>query len=205
MVEHFGTEWPEQAVHLDLDDETAQLVAASNKPLCVMDQAGRTVPAQLIRCEEKIQVWYPASLKPHERNTYRLKYGEAAVQRPLDFTVRGHVAELSNDGFGVRLSWMDGAGETYDPPRPLDEMPGPIREVRGPAGVWFGKGAWRSKALCTAFRCEVVERGPVLLNVRQTYELAGGDTLVFEVQLDAATPAVQVLQRGACPTVDADA
>ncbi|MCK5328929.1 MAG: hypothetical protein KAR36_10015 [Candidatus Latescibacteria bacterium] len=205
MVEYFGTDWPEQAVHLDLDDETAQLVAASNKPLCVMDQAGRTVPAQLIRCEEKIQVWYPASLKPHERNTYRLKYGEAAVQRPLDFTVRGHVAELSNDGFGVRLSWTDGAGETYDPPRPLDEMPGPIREVRGPDGVWFGKGAWRSKALCTAFRCEVVERGPVLLIVRQTYELAGGDTLVFEVQLDAATPAVQVLQRGACPTVDADA
>ena len=202
MVEYFGTDWPEQVVHLDLDEEIAREVAASNEPLCVVDQTGRAVPAQMARRGDLSQVYYPASLKPHERHTYHLKHDEVTPDRPLAFTTDGNTAELSNDGFGVRLSWADGE---HDPPNPLEQMPGPIREVHGPDGVWFGEGAWRSKARCTACRCEVVEVGPVLLIVRQTYDLAGGATLVFEYRLDAVTPAVQVLQSCTSPEVVADA
>jgi len=202
VVEHFGVDWPEQLVHLDLGERAASDLVASGEPLCVVDETGRATPAQLARRGDASRVCYLASLRPRGRHAYRLQHGEAPPARPLDFMAGTGAAELSNDGFGVRLSWENAE---HDPPKPLADMPGPIREIRGPDGVWFGNGAWRSEAGCTACRCEVVERGPVLLLVRQTYDLASGAALALEYELDAATPAVRILQKCTGPAAEADA
>lgn len=199
VIEYFGLEWPAQAAHVDLDAKTAERIAAAGASLCVVDETGHAAPAQLVRGEGGAEVWYTADLKVHARKIYRLRRGPANSQRPLRLTAGADRVELCNDELGIRLAWVTGDGAEpymdFDPPRPLDKMPGPIAEIRGPDGQWFGSAFWQSRALCKALRCQVLEQGPVLLRARQTYELADDGEIIFEYQLDAVTPAVQVLQR----------
>lgn len=198
VTEHFGIDWPEQAVHEELDE--AVLEWAGDSPLSVVDEMGRAVPAQLVRRGDRAQVWYLASLRPHEQKEYVLRRGAVGAGAPLLLAIRGDVAELHNGRFGVCLSWGSGGVA-----RPLAEMPSPICALCGPDGIWFGDGSWRSAAQCRALRCEVVADGPVLAIVRQTYELAEGGEVEFEYRLDAATPAVAVAQRCTSAAVEAQA
>ncbi|MFV2066755.1 MAG: hypothetical protein ACC645_07210 [Pirellulales bacterium] len=190
VEEHFGLDWPEQAVHVQLDKKAADALAAPGEPIRVVDETGRSVPGQLVPKANPNQLWYLASLRSKEKKTYRLAQDDAAAERPLTLAVRGDVAEMANDSFAVRLSWGDGVA--YSPSRQLDVLDGPLRALRGPDGLWYGKGSWAGKARCRAFRCQVVERGPVLLVVRQSYVLDSGAELTFEYRVGAATPGVTV-------------
>ncbi|MFV2069324.1 MAG: hypothetical protein ACC645_20360 [Pirellulales bacterium] len=190
VEEQFGFDWPEQAVHVKLDKKTADAIAASGEPIRVVDETGRSVPGQLVSNDNSNRVWYLASLRSKATKTYRFARGEPASHQPLTLAVRGDVAEMANDSFAVRLSWSDDI--SFSPSKPLDMLAGPIRALRGPDGVWVGKGSWAGNAHCRAFRCRVIEKGPVLLVVQQTYELEPGGELTFEYRVDAATPGVTV-------------
>ncbi len=193
VVEHFGLNWPQQAVHMSFDTKTAAAIAATGKPVRVVDQAGKSVPGQLVPQSNPKSVWYLASLQSGEEKVYHLENGAVDSPRPLSFTKQKGIAQIANDSFSVRISWAQDV--SYPTPQRLDALDGPIRQLRGPDGVWYGQGSWEGDARCRAFRCRVVEHGPVLVVVQQTYVLASGEELTFEYRVDAATPGVTVTQQ----------
>ncbi len=198
ITEYFGNKWEGQAVHINLDDKTSAMIKGEEDNLCVMDNKGRRSPAQVIK-KEKTQLWYRAELNQYEQKTYSLQYGKAESESPLELYFDGNVAEVANHKFGVRFSWCSETSEIYDKPKPLSDLSGPIQEIRGIDGLWFGNGYWRSDRLCSEFKCEVIEHGQVLIILRQTYVLSSGGEVVLEYRIDAATPAVQVRQISTSP------
>lgn len=193
VTEYLGLDWPEEVVHADLT-LPGQF---PDGPLSVVDETGRAVPAQLIRQGQQVQVWYPARLHPYEAKTYHLVVGQPSQDSPLQFRLCGSLAEVTGQHFAVRLAWTaaEGGVETYADPQPLADLPGPIQRLRGPDGVWFGGGRWRGEMAVHAWRCEIIEQGPVIVILRQTYTLADEAEISLEYRLDAAAPAVQVTTR----------
>ena len=192
-VEYFGINWPAQAVHIDVSDEQAEAIAAVPAgALAVVDEAGRSTPAQLIQRDDSAAVWYVAALGPGETHEYRLIRDAAPASPAVTLHIEPAAAEWRGAEFGVRLAWDE---KPLAQPTPLNQLPGPIEAVCGPDGVWFGRGYWRSPALCIAWRCEVIDAGPVVWRLRHVYELADGASLTLEYRMEAATPAVEVTVR----------
>ncbi|HIJ65205.1 MAG TPA: hypothetical protein HPP77_04570 [Candidatus Hydrogenedentes bacterium] len=106
VVEHFGFDWAVQAVHIDLDEEMCTALAASERPLAVLDEAGTAVSAQLERTDASNRLWYTASLRPGEAKRYRIAADPTPRPSPLRVQIADDTAVLSNAAFAVRISWI---------------------------------------------------------------------------------------------------
>lgn len=209
VIEYFGFDWRGQLVHRDLPEG----IALPEEPLCVMDEEGHVTPAQLTTRGGTPSLQYVANLKPHARKTYRAVAQQAPPECPSpSLSVAGDACELSNETFAVRITWKD---ECFNLPIPLAQVAGPIAAIRGLDGRWIGHGSWNTDPLadiprapipqygigawtneenCTGIHCEIIEEGPVFIELRQTYRLESGCSIIFTYLLDAVSPCVQVTQ-----------
>lgn len=197
LVEQTGLDWPTNVISTDLSAEAtarALALAGQNPALVVVDENGHVSPAQIVSVEAGAQVWHMASLGPYQRHQFKLVCQEEPLKPIAHLEFEEGMVEWKTAQFGVRLAWAAGKTE-FDQPIRLDQLGGPILSVRGPDGIWLGAGRWRSPAQCRRWECAVVESGPVVWVLRQSYTLEDNSVVTIEHQLNIATPALQVTVR----------
>jgi len=199
ITEHLGLSWSTQVISIDLTpDQIERILALGNPPLAVVDETGRSSPAQIVTCGEGAQICHVASLPAGATRQFTLAPRDTPLPPAAHLRLDAQLAEWRSPAFGARLAWA-GAKTQFAQPARLEQLPGPIEAVCGPDGVWFGRGYWQADALCTAWQSEVIDAGPVVWQVRQTYELDNGAVLTIDHRLDSATPALQVTVHSSAP------
>jgi len=183
MNETVGAEWPEEYISVQL----AFAPYSCRKPsLRIVDgSTGQELPFQISGPRyakgdslRSCVVTFPALLKPFERKVYAAcsdwREGFQTPKYPSDLKVetREGTGEqvLSNSLIAVRLPPASGTK-----PLAAADCPAPILAVRGPDGVWFGKGSFVSERTVKSFKCEETEEGPIFKEFKITYTFASAE------------------------------
>ncbi|MFH1732105.1 MAG: hypothetical protein ABIF82_10715 [Planctomycetota bacterium] len=183
MNEVVGAEWPEEYVSLQI---SFAAYSCREPSLRIADgSTGQEVPFQISAPRyakgdslRSCSVTFPALLKPFERKVYAAcsdwREGFQAPEYPSDLKVetREETGEqiLSNSLIAVRLPPASGTK-----PLAAADCPAPILAVRGPDGVWFGKGSFVSERTVKSFKCEETEKGPIFKEFKVTYTFASAE------------------------------
>jgi hypothetical protein len=83
-----------------------------------------------------------------------------------------------------KISLLVPAGEQrFQPPVSVADVPAPLLGIKGPDGVWRGKGSLESPEKLTGWKAEITQPGPVLTEYRIEYRFAEDHFYRVTVQL----------------------
>lgn len=168
IKEHFGVSHPDQIVDFDL---TRPVDAANTR---VVDAEGAEVPYQLLEGGKRLAV--RTNLPAGGEKSWRLEAGRPAFGNAgaVIVTERPTYYEITNGITGLRVTKaLETVGEGTD-------LPAPVQGVLMRDGTWTGEGRnsliYQSGAdstrqtVPTAMKVDFLERGPLVVVVRVTYE-----------------------------------
>lgn len=191
LREPLGRAWTDELVHFGFEVPTALLRA---ERFHLTDAAGHPLPCQITDLARprfgrvRGQAWTVVSLAPDDEQTLQLRRGQAApAEAALRLDERDGILILANDRLALQLPRWPGELPP-GAPLALARLPPPLRAVAARAdGPWLGELAWMdaSPTPLTVARAvtEIVERGPVLVIVRQRLQLTDGRTYAATVRL----------------------
>ncbi|MCY3024340.1 MAG: carboxypeptidase-like regulatory domain-containing protein, partial [Planctomycetota bacterium] len=189
-----GRPWPRSPLHYEVE------LPAGVKPssLRLVDQRGQVVPFQLAPRDERRGVLTFFSALPASASVaYFLFGGEQDAKPPqLDspFSVQkadGNVVEVSTGAASFRVP----VGTAQPVPMAISAAPAPILAVKGPGGVWLGKGSFRGGGQVTGLAATWLEEGPLMRRLRLKYDLEGGGAYEATLTFLAGEPYVLVAEK----------
>ncbi|MHC4401735.1 MAG: hypothetical protein ACYTG0_18850 [Planctomycetota bacterium] len=132
-------------------------------------------------------LWLVADLAPLATNEYTVGYQAApstgsGARGDLAVTAVADQVQLSTSRFAARLRL---GGQTYSPPRPASEVPGPVEAMRLADGTWFGGSRLFGDTKLTGWSARLVAAGPVFGQVETTYRYEDGNTVELRARLYA--------------------
>ena len=165
-----GLNWPWELTHVDYPAGTfdgAQTIGP-------FDGSRRPVQVQRVAVDGKAidRAWFIATLDGREPVTLNIEPGVAepglAVAEEPSFYV------IDNGVYQFRVRRF--AGDLPEP-RPLNEVAHWIGGMRvGGAGPWDGRAWFDGNAMVTGVTTQILERGPVFVQMRIVYRFADADT-----------------------------
>lgn len=190
IQEPFGLEWPADRV-----DYVVEFPKGGVAPdgVSLKDASGNPVAVQLSNVElwpdgktvKKATVSFIAGLKPDERAAWMLTGDRQPVQQPgtdLKAEEKGGCFELTTDRVGIRVA----AGEKrFEEPVAVEKIPAPLQGVRLLNKSWIGKGWWTADRPCTGYKCELLDKGPVMARVKLEYTFTDDTRYGAIVELSA--------------------
>ncbi len=180
MTDVLGLEWAEEYLSFSV---TFPPYTCRESSLRIVDSAtGREVPFQMTNPtygkENNLNactVTFPARLAPHQKKLYAVcsdwREGFIAQRYATDLKVE------TREGTGEQILSNAAVALLLPPakstkPMPAAECPAPVLALRGPDGVWFGKGSLLSDRTVQSFTCEETEKGPLFKEFKVTYTFA---------------------------------
>ncbi len=195
IKEPLGLPWPEQYLSLNVGFPRG---ACRQPSLRVMDGAtGSELPFQIINPVfaredflSSCTIIFPASLEPFQSKIYavcadwqgRFEPPNYKLDLKAEYRENLKALEVSNDLCAIRIP-----PDTQGQPRTLEgPYPAPIITVRGPDGVWFGRGELISERLPASYSCEETESGPIFRQYTIIYKFDAVDAKKEEDRLGPA-------------------
>jgi hypothetical protein len=193
LVEHLKLNWDEQLVTYAVEFPADKCRRDS---ILVADGQGSRVPFQLADITyhdparafvKSCRVSFLTGLGELETKQFGVYYssGPTAAPQPLPTdlkitTMGDTLLAVENEKMGVQVA----AGEkTFPTPILSVQVPAPIAAVRGPDGLWRGKGYLDTYWRVTGYKSEVLEAGPLFADVRTTYRFEGDRTYQVDIRL----------------------
>ncbi|MCX5659907.1 MAG: hypothetical protein NTW19_09320 [Planctomycetota bacterium] len=185
LHEHLDHEWADELVGFD-----AELPA--DAAVAVIDEQGRSTPAQVVREGGKPRVFFKVDRLPRlGSRTFRL-VAAAKGQNPgpaVAATSGGESLEISNDAISLRLP----ATQKFVS---REAIPGPILALRLGDGGWIGRSAITLSAAAELdeVRTACVESGPLWSTFRVAYRCKGEERYVVRIRLGAGDAYAHVIE-----------
>jgi hypothetical protein len=194
LREPIGRAWSNELVSI----ETGPLPSGAVRPgdVAVTDRAGKLYAAQLddVALHEdgslrRARVWTLVTLPADSRTSLALtRRPPPALERPARAAAEEGGLVL-DDGMG-RIAVRLPAAAPTNAPRPLREMPAPIRAVRLSDGRWAGRGRLIGDTPIRAMAVEVTAPGPLFAAARVTYLGENDRRYRCDVRVTRGEPAV---------------
>ncbi|MGD0094743.1 MAG: hypothetical protein ABSE73_32940, partial [Planctomycetota bacterium] len=187
-----GRPWPRSPLHYEV--ELPKRVELSS--LRLVDQHGQAVPFQFTARDERRGVLtFFSGLPASASLAWFLFGGEQDAQPPQfdsPFSVQkadGNVVEVSTGAASFRVPM----GATQ--PLQMSAAPAPILAVKGPDGVWRGKGSLQGRGQVTGLASTWLTEGPLLRRLRLQYDFEGGASYEAILTFLAGEPYVLVAEK----------
>lgn len=180
IEEPLGMAWPQQYLTRYVTFQPGQCRRPSLR--LIDGVSGKEIPFQLTDVtygrEDFIRscaITFATSLNPYELRAYAVcSDWQEGFQLPnydtglaMETDEASGERVLSNSLIAVRLPAATGKD-----PQPASSCPAPLLALRGPDGVWFGKGRLAGKCTIASFICEETTTGPIFREFQILYKLA---------------------------------
>ncbi|MFW6038939.1 MAG: hypothetical protein ACOC9P_00500 [bacterium] len=188
-------DWPDALIHFALDADTA---ASPDGPVHLVDEQGRTLPAQLgpaANDADTPAVWTVLTLEAGQTRRLSLHAGDAPdAETAVHLEQVDTAHHLSNRNMAIRLPQLPGE---LDESRPITNLPAPFTAVRRPNQHWLGGGEWINEGQplhVTAAHSRIVERGPVRITLEQTYTFQQGGVYTMRISLAVGQDVAHIVE-----------
>ena len=188
--EHCGETHPIQAISFPFTADEGRLDADA----FMMRAQGTTIPCQLTDVErwpdsqtvKSANAWVVTGLRPFEQKRFEIIASEAAAHEAT--VTNGDVAVREGDGVAEMCTALCGfrfpvGRTTFDPPIQASDVPGPVKAYRIADGTWTGGSAMYGEKRISGFEADVVERGPIVGELRLRYTYEDGTVMTLHVRL----------------------
>lgn len=198
LAEHLGVEWRDELVTFSFEFPEGQCHPESLR----LRGASGLIPVQIVRSAKwaddgeflkSATIGFFANLKPLEVSRYILAWevDPTGVQPapPSELTIirRGDRIAAASPAFGAVFQ---AGGEDFAEPVDSAKVPGPIREMLLPDGRRFGGSEFYGPTKITAWSGEMLDAGPVFVDMRWRYRYADGSELLLRARLGARDTAI---------------
>ena len=180
MVEPLGHAWRGERVSFALVDPAAQ-----PGPVRVVDDRGRSLPAEVVADGARRRLEVLAGLQPFETRRLRVVPG-AGDANPFRFVERDGLLEIVGPKSGIAVHGTVGAS-------------GPVAELRAPDGRWVPARWTFGGQTAVASTLTVERRGPVAAVVRSEMRFEDGTVWSVRMTVQAGDAAILFEERWSAP------
>lgn len=175
---------------------------AQARTLRVQDAQGKAVPTQVVVNEAgAVNLALVTSVAPGGAVEYTLvPEGAMPAATQLSASAGTEGLELSNRRLAVRLPAAQ--ERTFDPAVAASSLPAPILAFRTGDSGWLGAGSIKTERAVKALRVEMVQQGPVFVEVRYELEWAQGGYYRAQIRVIDQVPLVKVREEFDLGTLD---